>query len=524
MPDSPRQHTAIEEDGDEYIVYRNVPVFDEHQGDDGVFWGKQLLQCIAQNNNDRIEDTGDWCPIVVGHTPDPDDDGKGQPEIIGYAGPFSVSVIGNKTPRNAIVADFRIFADKKDTYRQNPRRSVELWPEEDPTKAFFDPIAVLGAETPRRALGIVYSRPGRKGKQPIKYEMGGEGGGESVTHAAPGGTNTFIPGGKKKKKHAMDELDFAGSGKDAAQLLEAFKPAIQQIAAETVNGILENQISLEDQQEAEAAMTPDMQDPIEAPADPAMEAPVDPAMGMPADPAMDVPVEPEVEEPSAFSKYFKAKLQKYQADEEMDEHDKLKCAKELYDKLDDDDKVEALSILDAPGDDDDDDTKSFYAKARYQCDDGEDCDDDEEAEKNSKYAKRFAKADRERKQLAQKNAKLQRDLQRSQRAQKYAKRRGEFAQLEQEGYVVDADDLMELSGGLSDQQHKLLYSLIRRSAQRVPTKSVAKFARAPERKTPEQKDTELMDKATDLVQQYRKEGRKINFAKAMKIVAGDNEG
>ena len=534
---APRKHESIVEDGDEYTIFRNVPVFDEHEGDDGVFWDRNLLQCIATNNNDRIEDTGDWCPIIVGHTPDPDDDNKSDNEIIGYAGPFNVSTIGNKRPRAAIIADFRIFNDKLDTYRQNPRRSVELWPEDNPTKAFFDPIAVLGAETPRRALGIVYSRLGREGKRPIKYEMGGE----SVTAAAPGGNNTFIPGGdNKKKKHAMNEdisADF--TGKNAAQLLEAFKPEIQQIAAETVNGILDNQISTDEQQEAEETMTPE-NDPalMEPPADPL----ADPAMGMdmpPAEPGLEPGLEPmaepaadplageglepEIEEPSAFSKYFKSKLQKYMADEEIDDHDKMKCAKELYDKLDDDDKTEALSILEAPGDEDDDDTKAFYAKCKYMCDPADlDDEEDEEAEKNSKYAKKYRKEAAERKKLAQEVAKYRRDLQRSQRAQKYAKIQRDAEQLSSAGFVHDEDLFMELAPGLSDRQYKLLYSYAKRSVQRFPKESIAKFAKEPKRQTPEQKESDLVEKAEAIALQYRKEGKKINFKKAMDIAREDD--
>lgn len=140
--------------GREYAVFDSVPIFDEHTGDDGVKYDARLLGRIAKNNNERIEDTGDYVPIVSHHTPEDKDPSK-QPEILGFAGPFRLGKIGNKKPRHAILATFKVFKDQLPEFLKRPRRSVEIWPESSPDQRYIDPIAVLGAETPRRDLGLV---------------------------------------------------------------------------------------------------------------------------------------------------------------------------------------------------------------------------------------------------------------------------------------------------------------------------------------------------------------------------------
>lgn len=109
----------------------------------------ERLQQIADNNNRRVSDTGDECPIVVGHTID-GAPAKFQPEVVGYAREFKVKPFF-KTGRKALFARWRVFADRLDTLLTNPRRSVELWL----GKWEIDPIALLGAETPDRDLGLI---------------------------------------------------------------------------------------------------------------------------------------------------------------------------------------------------------------------------------------------------------------------------------------------------------------------------------------------------------------------------------
>lgn len=139
-----------------------VAVLDEHlltdeEGKPIEQLTPEILQRIADNNNKRIKDTGDYCPIVIGHTKDGDHE-KDQPEVIGFAGPFKVKKFFN-TGKKALFARWRVFKDKVDLLRKFPRRSVELWV----SRWEIDPISVLGATTPDRDLGLVrLSRGGER--------------------------------------------------------------------------------------------------------------------------------------------------------------------------------------------------------------------------------------------------------------------------------------------------------------------------------------------------------------------------
>lgn len=252
---SPKRTRGRPSDDGDFVVFEKVCVFDEHTGDDGVHYDARLLQAIADNCNRRIRNTGDYCPLVVAHTRDQADKKSvtDDPPVIGLAGPFYVGdwVNGDGKQVKAIFATFWIFPEEEKTFLRNPRRSVEIWPEERPEQRYFDPIALLGAETPKRDLGLVYSKsrsgphanlsyslPGplryskrSTGRPPLKYEGGG-GGGAAPT-STPGGNNTFIPGpvSTKKRKYANEsgEPHMAFSPEDLQQIIEALKPTIQSL-------------------------------------------------------------------------------------------------------------------------------------------------------------------------------------------------------------------------------------------------------------------------------------------------------
>lgn len=146
----------------DYIIKRNVPILDEHvvRDDDGeplYNINAQKLHYIANRNNQRVKQTGDLCPVVIGHT---DDDAKeeDQPEVVGYAWNYRVKPLG-RTGRKAITATFKLHRKHLDKIRKYPRRSVELWF----TDWKIDPIALLGATTPERDLGLLQlSKGGRR--------------------------------------------------------------------------------------------------------------------------------------------------------------------------------------------------------------------------------------------------------------------------------------------------------------------------------------------------------------------------
>ena len=184
--------------GEVYAVYHSVPIFKEHTGSDGTKYTQELLEDIADNNNDRIEETGDYCPIVGWHTPSDNDPSK-DPPIIGFAENFRVEKFGKKKPKWCIYATFKIRKEKHDYFRDHPRRSVEIWPEDKPENRYIDPIAVLGAETPRQDLGLVYSKSAA-GEESYMYS------------SVAGGGNTYVPG--EVERSAKGEVNPEGLQED----------------------------------------------------------------------------------------------------------------------------------------------------------------------------------------------------------------------------------------------------------------------------------------------------------------------
>jgi hypothetical protein len=209
-PDHIPLRTAL--DPARFEIVHDVPIFDEHEveepahdengrvvGTKKLKYTRRVLEAIAKNMNKRIEDTGDYTALCLGHTPTPEQRklGHPQPPLVGFAGPYFVGTIGEKKKRYAIIAkNWAIFRDEVDRVRKHPRRSVEVWREENPLDRYIEPIALLGAETPRRDLGLSYSRI-HEGVQVQRY-----------TAMAPSANNTYIPGaGKKKKSVARCEED-----------------------------------------------------------------------------------------------------------------------------------------------------------------------------------------------------------------------------------------------------------------------------------------------------------------------------
>ncbi len=139
--------------------FRHIPevvVFAEHstQLRDGqpVHYDRQVLERIAANCNRRIQRTGNWAAVCIGHT-----DSQQQPKpLVGFAGPFRVAT---QDGRAVMTAELWIFQDQVDQLRYYPRPSPEVWiPTEGfhPDRIFLDPIAFLGADAPRLDLGMTF--------------------------------------------------------------------------------------------------------------------------------------------------------------------------------------------------------------------------------------------------------------------------------------------------------------------------------------------------------------------------------
>ena len=194
----------------EYVVARHVAVLDEHpmsSGPDGTptYCGPKELQQIADNNNKRVHETGDACPIVIGHTVDGKPE-KAQPEVVGYATNFTTGPLFN-SGRMGLFADFHIRKDKIEEVNKYPRRSVELWPK----RWEVDPISLLGATTPERDLGLLQMQ--RQGEHPTRYSRA-----LTDKYSIPlrySVTSTPLD----NRKYAMNDMN--GQGEDMAKLVAA---------------------------------------------------------------------------------------------------------------------------------------------------------------------------------------------------------------------------------------------------------------------------------------------------------------
>jgi len=162
--DKPKNRTADSLfSPDKFVTKPGVVVFAEHRTQlrDGtpVTYDREVLEKIAANCNRRIEETGNYAAVCIGHT----DRDSGDKPLVGFAGPFRVE---ERDGRAVIVADFHIFQEAVDQLRHFPRPSPEVWiPRDgfDPERIFLDPIAMLGAETPRLDLGMTFLYHARAG-------------------------------------------------------------------------------------------------------------------------------------------------------------------------------------------------------------------------------------------------------------------------------------------------------------------------------------------------------------------------
>ena len=210
---------------DRYTRHQNVCIFAEHSAVDGQgeprTYDLASMVRVARGSNERIADFDGFAPIASGHTPGPDDLQQIQPDILGYAGPFRLGMIGRKSPRWAVFCDEWHQRELAQQLAGKPRRSVELWTfKNDPARMYFDPIAALGAETPRLSLPIKYRQEHRDGQLVERYQF-----------ALPGASNTFTRTAMQAKPVAGRvgyEFDEAKHPRDHGQF--ASTPGAQGVA------------------------------------------------------------------------------------------------------------------------------------------------------------------------------------------------------------------------------------------------------------------------------------------------------
>lgn len=184
---------------EKYEHVKDVAIFAEHETTDRKGnvqkYDRDALKAIVDKCNSRILDTKSFAKISDGHTPDPSELSKGAkcPDVLGYAGNFHLGMVGNLKPRWAIFADEYRYKDTAEQTAKKPGRSVEVWLHENIADRFFDPIAALGAETPRLDLPMKFSKS-PSGVEVAKYS------------AMAGPTNTYLPEPLKAKKERYESM------------------------------------------------------------------------------------------------------------------------------------------------------------------------------------------------------------------------------------------------------------------------------------------------------------------------------
>lgn len=212
-----------------YRLIPNVCHFAEHTT--GTKTGKMTIAAsdvadVCRNMNRRISDVGLYPPLIDRHTTDNPADHKRA--ILGYASNYRIGMIGQgDLQRYAIFGDEYHKPEHLSELNDKPRRSVELMRYKDSTRNFFDPIACLGAESPRIEIPPAYYSVGKddEGVEVVRYSV-----------AAPvyaGSSNTFIPafGEEKERLQATGEPNSEKnemiSPEDLAQVVDAVRNFMQ---------------------------------------------------------------------------------------------------------------------------------------------------------------------------------------------------------------------------------------------------------------------------------------------------------
>lgn len=115
-----------------------------------IKYGRNELQHLVNWANYRIRNAGNFAAISDGHTPSREEkvNGVPDPDVLGYAGPFYLGLLGDVDPRWAIYADEWVHAQDLPRFMKLQRRSPEVWANEPMESRTMDPIAALGSATP----------------------------------------------------------------------------------------------------------------------------------------------------------------------------------------------------------------------------------------------------------------------------------------------------------------------------------------------------------------------------------------
>lgn len=451
--------------GTDYVVFREIPVLDEHVDDEGTQYDRHLLERVAANCNARMQASGDWCPVTIGHTSD--DEAVSPPEVVGFAGPFRVKRFGRKF---AIYGDFYIFRDRADAWKRNPRRSVEIWPEDRPENRFIDPIALLGAETPRRDLGT-YSKRGGRPLTMARYRRR-----PRFRYSTVAGQYTAGPG-RNDKGSTMDQASLQ-------QVIDAIGPIIDQRVEAALS--LSNKAGPEGLDDYELVagdeaggdeMPPPPELPPELPPD--EDAPLfDADEELPPPPAGDLPPgdeppppPPEDEEEMQYGRSLGRYMRRYMRDEDDGGFD-AEGGQAFFDGLQEPDRNALKRYMCSP--DAADDEKKMYAKLSgdeaFQMD-GEP--QRYQRERNQVLA-RYRKLRTQYDELKSRYDKQGATLAKVQRYRLLAERTNDAVQLLLDGYQLDPieEATTSVNDGLTPEQWDRRRATIRKTYRKLPMQLV----------------------------------------------------
>jgi hypothetical protein len=198
--------------------------------------------------NYRIRNSDNFAAISDGHTPTAQEKSAGieMPEVLGYSGPFYLGLLGDVDPKWAVYADEWIHNEDISRFNKLQRRSPEVWVNEPIEQRTMDPIAALGAETPRLDSGMnPYCRRWDNDQLVMRYSAMSF----PSPAAFPGPSNSYIPDSERGRKSPkqrygvsampkpdMNEPGTPDIGGAVARALEAVMPSIVQAVEQELAG------------------------------------------------------------------------------------------------------------------------------------------------------------------------------------------------------------------------------------------------------------------------------------------------
>lgn len=207
-PDGARATEYFSSDSErEYKHVRGVPIFMEHrterinpddpEGPKVPFdYNFKELCKVLDGSNDRCGHDS-YSAISSHHTNLLHKGPAVEPFVMGFAGPYRLGMVQNSKTREqkwAIFADEHRDTSHGDTFRNRERRSVEVLRPKMGGLPYFDPIATLGADSPRLPLPLARYQASESSEVELLgvYAMNFDGSIERYEFASPSGSNTFV--------------------------------------------------------------------------------------------------------------------------------------------------------------------------------------------------------------------------------------------------------------------------------------------------------------------------------------------